>query len=62
MWELSMRLLTLKQVGYLNFSAWCMKNMGVVWTEKDKIVKQHLVENKTNYATCLRNAEYFLVA
>jgi hypothetical protein len=24
-----------------------MKNMGVVWPKKDKIVKQHFVENKT---------------
>jgi hypothetical protein len=42
-----MRLLTLKEKSFLNFSSWCIKNMGVVWTEKDKIVKQHFVENKT---------------
>jgi len=48
MWELIMRLLTLKQGGcYLNFSSFCLKNMEVAWTEKDEIVKQHLVENKT---------------
>jgi hypothetical protein len=23
---------------YLNFSAWFMKNMSIIWTEKDKIM------------------------
>jgi len=24
---------------YENFSAWFMKNMSIVWTERDKIIK-----------------------
>jgi len=24
---------------YLNFSTWFVKNMSIIWTEKDKIVK-----------------------
>jgi hypothetical protein len=25
--------------GYLNFSTWFMKNMSIIWAEKDKIMK-----------------------
>ena len=40
--------LTFKWLGRcLNFSVWFMKNMSVIWTEKDKLWnKRHFVENK----------------
>jgi len=54
-----MSMLTLKRAGwYLNFSAWCTKTVGVIWTEKHKIIKQTAFcgKCKRNYAACLRNA------
>ena len=35
-------------MGYLNFSAWFMKNMSIIWVEKIKLWnKWHFVESET---------------
>jgi hypothetical protein len=61
-WNLNQQL-TFKWLGwYLNFSTWFVKNT-LFAQEKCKIIKQWLlVENKTDYAACLKNAVIPIIA
>ena len=49
---------------YLKFSLRFMKNVGIIWTEKDKIIKEMAFCGKWNrdYVDCLKNAVNFVVA
>jgi hypothetical protein len=51
------------QSEYLHFSACFLKNMGIIWKENIRLQNnQHFVENKTDYAACLKNAVNLPVA
>ena len=49
---------------YLNFSAWFVKKMLVLFEQKKVKLwnKQHCMENKTDDAACLKSAVNILVA
>ena len=52
---------------YLNFSAWFVKNVSIIRTEKDRgggthTHTQNPIKNRHNYAACIKNMENFLVA
>ena len=54
--------LTSKQPGwYLNFISWFMKNV-LFEQKKIRLWSKHFVENKMDYASCLKNVVNFLVA
>jgi hypothetical protein len=48
--------------GYLNFGAWFMKNVSLEQRKIKLRNKWHFVENKTDYAACLKSVVNFIVA